>query len=69
MDSYLELAKSSARQSLPDVAYSALPDAPVQAYVPRRRLLRRIVTWPSRRRVASLPPPVRTAAVKCAPST
>lgn len=45
MDPHVVLAEHYMRSSLPDdLAHSALPDAPVQPYAPKRQTLRRWLT-------------------------
>lgn len=43
MERYFGLADLYSKNSLHDVAYSALPDAPVQPYVEPRRHLRNVL--------------------------
>jgi hypothetical protein len=42
MDPLFMLADQHSKAALPGVAYSALPDAPVLPYVPRRHRMRRL---------------------------
>jgi hypothetical protein len=60
MESYLVLADSFSKTSLHKVAYSALPNAPVQPYVEPRRVLRRLI--------AALRPTVRPPAIDMKPA-
>ena len=57
------LAQLYAEASLSRVAYSALPGAPVQPYVQRRRRLGRVTVSLRRRFTASAPPPTPAGCV------
>jgi hypothetical protein len=65
MNAYLELAKLVSQGWL-SRAYSARPDAPVQPYAPRRRLIRRVALRPRARWVGQ--PRRAPTRIECAPS-
>jgi hypothetical protein len=66
MPPFFVLAHRYAQASLPDLAHSALPGAPVQPYVERRRRLRRLLVAV---RARSAAPARRREPVECVPAT
>lgn len=68
MDSFFVIADTAARSRLADIAFSALPDAPVQPVEVRRHRVRRLIvalrSLPRRPQVAM--PARRAARTECA---
>ena len=60
MESFFTLAEHYSRTSLHTVAFSALPDAPVQPYVEPRHRIRRIIET---MRTMSRPPAIEVRTV------
>ncbi len=66
MDPYAVLANQYAKSATRDLGHSALPNAPVQPYVDRRRRVRRAVAWFRTRKVPMVSTKPRRTSDGCA---